>query len=252
MIISAANKDSLILTNIVDTLAQIRIGGVAMVPLVLEGTGDVDLTFYVDAEKTTTLFTDSSTDHPERFTVNGTKTIYTPPDEEINYTQDALSALYSQKTYYVSAVVGTSTINTTYANSKNMLFRSVIVASKKNPDFSTADNTAIIVPQPAKEVPNPYAFHSTVQTAYDVYLQLTLPNLTNLSEESKVHTANLITNVIRLALYIDKYRGGNCCFLDKDVDGTLVESCEIMESSGMIFRGKVRVRTAYMSSTTTF
>ncbi len=245
MIISAQNTDQLILSNIVKTLKQVRLGGGACIPLIIQGQGDISVDFYVDAAKTKLLFSDNSTDSPAQFTTSGTITKYVPEDIKMNYTNEALSDVFCQELYYVTVTLNGEEVNQTYRNEDNLLFN-VIVSTKPNPQFSTNDDTAIIVPVSSVEEPRQNMYISYIFQEFDVYLQLTAPNLTDLSELERVNTGYLATNILRRALYFDPTRGHLACFYNKDLDGTSVQECKSMSSSGLYFQGCARVKTVYM------
>ncbi len=253
MIISAINKSSAILQNLVDTLSQIRVGGQAVRPLVIDRKDYslINVAFYVDKEKTELLFQENTTDFPDSFVASQNKTLYSPSDVKLNFTQNALSALFAQKLYYVTITIDSTTvINTSYDNSKNLMFTDVIISTQKNPVFNTDSDTAIIVPTQEDERPAKEAFHSLVIPNYDIYLQITAPNLTNLSEKDRIDMANKATSIMRLALYKDPNRDGNCTFYDQNLDGTYVGRVEVMPTSGKFFNGVCRVQCCYMAANT--
>lgn len=255
MIIDVTNKESLILDNIIQTLSQIRLGGVPMAPLIIDSTSDtsIQVYFYSNAGMSNLLFTRDNSTHQELFTALQNKTSFAVPDEDINFTEDALSPYFCLSTYYTRIVVNGQTTQGTYNNRQNLLFKSVVVATKPDPVFSTNDDSAIIVPVSADEKPGKTNSHySWILPAFDIYLQLTTPNLTGLSERVRVDTAFLATNVIRIALYKDANRGGNCTFFDSELNGTLVRQCNPLASGDMFFRGVIRVTTCYMASATTY
>ena len=248
MIVSPQNKESLILANIISTLSQLRLGGQPTAPLIISSLGDMTIDVYVDAAYTTLLFSENTTDNAENFSTVGDKTLYAIPDAKMNYTDDSLSLKYCQPTYYVIITIDEYTIlKMTYNNRQNLLFKSVIVSTKKEPEFSTNDDSVIIVPVGSTEIPYPSAYFSHVFPEFNCYLQLTTPNLTDLSELDRINTAYLSQNIIRLALSKDTSRGKSCTFYDSAIDGTLVGSCDILPSTGMFFRGCVNVKCCYMS-----
>ncbi len=253
MIISCTNHEQLILENIISTISQIRLGGQATAPLIIPSQDSIQVDFYVDAAKTVLLFSENSTDNAANFVSSQDKTLYYPPDLKMNHTEDALSVNYSQPLYYVDVIVDEyTTIEMTYNNRQNMLFQSVIVSTKKDPSFTTNDNSAIIVPAGTEEIPHEFMHFTNVIPQWDIYTQLTSPNLTDLSEMDKVNLGYQVTNILRLALYKDPYRKSICTFYDNQLIGTLVEQATVMPSTGMFFKGNNRVKCCYTANATSF
>jgi hypothetical protein len=254
VIVSPINRESAILRNIVDTLKQIKVGGKRNNPVVVEG--DVlAISFFVDEARAQLLFADNHDDHPERFITEGRRTLYYPQDEELNFAPK-LSSTFAQPLYWVTASRGngsdTDDVKLVYRNVDNLLFQSVIVASKGNPSFATNENTAIVVPAPEKADVTPANDDRVyVTTAYDIYLQLLVFNWQDLSEHQRMDQLFTAQNVIRDALFRDRYRDGNSTFLDRNVNGTWVGSIEPLPSEAML-KAVIRVQCPFLADSTSY
>jgi hypothetical protein len=254
MIISAINRDQAVLDNIVSTLSQMRQGGTPLKPLVMDYTAaSVTVSFYVDAAKTILLFSDDSTSHPTRFNAVAGRIIYTPQDESINFAPTPISDRYCLALYYVTATFSDATVKTyTYNNSANLVFQSVVVSSKDNPNFSTNDNSVVVIPKGQKEegseASDDYRF---ILPEYKLILQLVVYDWTNLSEAARLAKANEVNNLIRNALYADRYRGGNSALYDHDLDGTYVSKIELLPSKNTM-KAALTVRCAFLATSTTY
>src|SRR5690242_16648151 len=218
MIVSATSKQSAILTDIKTTLAQVKQGGKPNLKLVLDHTAEdseytpgCTVDFYIDADRTHLLFSENSINDADHFTLSAGRTLYTPPDEQLNFSP-RVSDQYAQPLYYVTATFSDAVVkNQTYRNVDNLLFQSVIVSTKRNPDFSTNDNTCIIVPtgETVKAVPGSAVDDGDFGGRYDLsyalptfelYLQVNVFDWENLSEENRVGQLTSINNMIRNAL----------------------------------------------------
>lgn len=252
MIISTIDRDGAILNDIVTTLQQIKQGGVPNRRLPIMHVDDLcTVSFYVDAAKTNLLFTENSTDHASSFTIEGTTTYYVPPDEKINFAP-AISDAYSQATYYVTVVFADeTTLNLTYRNSDNLLFQQVIVSSKKTPEFSFASNTAILTPNQQKVVTTKANDdRAYVLLDYDLTIQMTKFQC-GLTDQSRVLALLTVNNLIRNALYADRYRNGNATLYDENVNGTFVSPAQQLPSSEL-FKGSMKLQCCYMVASTAY
>lgn len=260
MIISAENKEQAILTNVRLTLEQIKQGGKANQKLVLEHISIVDdeylpnctVDYYIDSERTQLLFSEDTDANPDSFSTQGTRTLHTPPDEKINFAQ-GLSNQFAQALYYVTATFSDGeVIEQTYRNIDNLMFQSVIVTTKANAKFITNDNSVMIYPR-SESISN-YAANDDLTFAtfpMDLYINLNVFNWEKLSEENRWIEGQNVTNIIRNALYADRYRDGNCTLLDKDLQGTNVGNITILPSDAVL-KGKIEVKTAFYVSPTTY
>lgn len=253
MIVSTISRDAAILDNIVSTLGQLKDGTVANKPLTLDHVANTcTVDFYVDAAKTQLLFSENSTDNAGSFSTDAGRTIYTPPDPRINFAP-TISDIYSQPLYYVTAWFSdATTIEATYANSANLVFQKITVASKKNPPFVTNGNELIIVVCGQKEEGSKAADdYRTITVEFEMYLQLTIYDWKNLSEFNREMARMNVNNLIRDALYADRYREHNATLVNNNVDGTYVGQIQAMESKDTL-RGMLNVRCAFLTFSTTY
>lgn len=253
MIVSAINRDTAIRKNIMDTLSQIKQGGKENIPVVIDTTeSDVLVNFYVDREREQLLFSNSSGDFPERFAVKGSKTYFTPSDEQMNFAP-TISDTFSQKLYYTKTFInGDNPTLSTYRNVDNLLFQNVIVSTKRNPDFAQNDNTAIIVVSGEKIEEKQTSDDLAVAfPVYEVYVQLNIFDWSNLSEEKRVDAAENVNNIIRDALYADRYRGGHATLFDQNVNGTYVGQIMILPSDAVL-KAVLKIQCAFNVSSTTY
>ncbi|MDF2434498.1 MAG: hypothetical protein JWP44_4129 [Mucilaginibacter sp.] len=248
MLVSAFSRDNLILTNIIQTLQQMKQSGVANKPLVMPHTAtSVTVSFYTDQQRSSLLFTDTSVANPSRFTVQGTGTFYVPPDSLLN-AASGLSTTLAQATYYVTATFSDAVVQTlAYRNAANLVFQQVIVASKENPSFTGTENTAIIVPGKVDTQVRP----TNTEVIYNIpnfnlYVQLNVYDWTNLSEQNRLVQYQVYGNLIRNALYTDAYRNGNATFWTKNINGTNVDSLKPLPSKDLM-RGIIKVQCAYQA-----
>lgn len=253
MIISAINRDAAITQDIVATLEQIKQGGKPNKPLVLNhASGDTCMVdFYVDVEKTIPLFTENSNDNPDSFGVSGGRTIYTPPDEKINFAP-AVSKTYSQPTYYVTASWGEydpTVINLTYPNRDNLLFQSVLVTTDKNPSFTANQNTAILI-APTVRVVNTRANDDRAYVILEYELRVQMAQFQcGFSDEDRVLDLMAVGNMIRNALYADRYRGGNCTLMDENLNGTFISPATPLPSTDLL-KGSMRIQCVFVAAST--
>ena len=282
MIVTSQNINTRVLSDIISTLGQMKISEQANRPLLIEQTQGLgnptlswetlttaqwetltnvqfeqlgltgvvySLTFFTDSELTRPLFTDDSGTSPSRFSVQSGKVFYTPDDSVLNNCP-TVSNQFAQSVYYVqvTSTAGLSKV-VPYRNADNLIFQSVIVSSKPNPKFTTNENMAIVVPVSEKEYTLPMS-GSVVQVvaSYDVYLALTIFNWATLSEQERISQGQQINNVVRNALYSDRYRNGTCTFRDRDLDGTYVAEIKVQPSEAVL-KGVVRVQCCWFVST---
>lgn len=209
--------------------------------------------FYVDSAKTLLLFSVNNTDYPEAFTVSGDKTFFVPADEWINFAP-GISTTYSQKLYYWTAVFGDSTTLTdVYRNSKNLLFESVKVYSKANPASETNENLAYFVPsKPHEEVRNSKTSddRAYVIVNYDLYVSLNSSEC-DLDETAAILLGYTISNLVRNALYTDRYRDHNATLLNENINGTFVSPLVVMPGDGY-FLGMMKVQCVYEVESTSY
>jgi hypothetical protein len=277
------NREANLLTNIRATLSQIKDATKANLPLVLQhsligGGGGIGfstlddatyvaltdaqyvalssvsggavgctISFYVDQAKSILLFTEDSVTNPSSFATNLSRTIYTPPDAKIN-ASTGISTTAAQELYYVTATFGDGiVINTTYRNADNLLFASVIVATKPNPQFSTNDNSCVIVcGEPQLRESKDSDDRGYVIVPYDLYLQLNVFDWSNLSEENRTLVRIKAENLIRLALYQDRYRNHNAALYSPDIQGTGIGRIKPLESKAVL-QACIKVQCAYMT-----
>jgi len=213
---------------------------------------DCTISFYTDAAKTNLAFTDSTAADEAAFTTVGVNRFYTPPDSLIN-NATSLSTTLCQPEYFVTATFEDGSVfNTTYNNSKNLMFQSVIVASKPNPQFATATNQAIIVPMGEKnERIKSSGDYDYQLCTFDVYAQLNISNWGGLSEVERITQQQQVVNAIRNTLYIDRYRDSNATFYNKDICGTWVGEMKPIKSDALL-KCMVQVKTASLVGSTDF
>ena len=244
MIVSPQSRDVAILVNIVSTLQQIR---PANKPLerVAVPSDTTSISVYVDSGRTSLLGTDGQ----PFISVSGGRSWYTPSDQMLNGAA-GLSTTQCQSTYYMTCQPSATLLM--YRNLDNMLFSSVAVASKSDAKFLPAGNVAIIVPKPAKTVDSRgNSDIGMVLLDYELQVRLNVPNWQNLSEQVRMTTYMQNSNMIRLALMQDRYRGGNATLFDADIDGTFVSELTPLESKD-VMRGKMRIRSAYWTSPSSY
>ncbi len=279
-----ANREANLLTNVRATLSQIKDSSKANVALVLqhtllssvEGFANLDdasyvnltdpqyallpdtstigctISFYVDAAMSILLLTEDTLNNPSSFSTNLSRTLYTPPDSKMN-ASSGISTTAAQPLYYYIATFSDSTVLTgTYANSKNLLFASVIVATKPNPQFSTNDNSCVIVPgDPMLHESKEADDRGYVVVPYDLFLQLNVFDWTNLSEENRTIVRIQAENLIRLALYQDRYRNHNAALYSPDIQGTGVGRIRPLDSQALL-KACIKVQCAYMTESTNY
>lgn len=260
MIQSATNKEIAIVTDIRKTLEQLKKGGVPNQKLVLEYINthaneyspDCLVEFYVDADRSQLLFVEDTDSNAANFSTQGTRTLYQPPDEKINFSA-GISEQYAQPLYYVTAIFADGKeINTTYRNVDNLVFQSVIVTTKANAKFSTNDNTCMIYPR-TESIDNMQQNDDLAYALFpmDLYIQLNVFDWEKLSEENRWAAGQSAANLIRNALYQDRYRNVNCTFYNKDLRGTSVGNCTILPSDAVL-KVKVEVKCAFYVSSSTY
>lgn len=255
MIVSAINKEQAIVTNIKQTLQQLKQGGKDNLPIVLNHTfnNKWDISFYVDPERTQLLFSENSTDDPDSFTAQANRTLYTPPDQLINFAA-GISEQYAQPLYYYTATFhgGDPIITGVYRNIDNLVFQSVIVTTKANAKFVTNANTCMIYPRPSEG--RPYGGSDDLIFEImniDLFMQLLVYNWANLSEEVRWQTAQNTANLIKNALYVDPTRDDNCTVFDKDLQATDIDNIQVLPSDDLL-KLSMRVRCCYRASSTTY
>ena len=251
MIVSAFSRDNAILQNIVQTLQQMKQGAVPNNRLALEHTASsCTVSFYIDEGRTHLLFTENTTANAGSFSTEGTRTYYTPPDQKLNFAP-TISSVFAQPFYYVTAAFSDSvTLSPVYRNIDNLVFQQVVVSSKDKPEFTTSDNTAIVVAKGFKqEIRQNNDTIQYVLPLYDIYVQLNVFNWAGLSELQRVSQGQVVDNLIRNALYADPTRGSNCTFWSKDLYGTNVDSLRLLPSDAML-KAVIRVHCAYQTAGT--
>jgi hypothetical protein len=270
----------LILSNLIQTLSQIAPSNNLNAPLVIEQTPSGfsfatlsseefaaltsvqfsglsspavwSVSFYVDPGRTQLLFTEDSNANPTSFSTLGTRTFYVPPATKLN-TAAGLSTTDYQPVYYVNVLFnGVTTLTTTYDNSQNLLFQSVIVSNDKSPKFASNANLCVIVPcDDVNDNSRSNDTYSTVTLTFDLYLQLLIYDWTNLSELNRTNVRMNVQNLIRNALYADRYRNGNSCLRDRNVDGTYVGQIKPLASNDVL-KASLRVQCAFLVTPQTY
>lgn len=279
MLLTSTNRNTAILQNIVQTLEQIKISGRTNQPVLiatynssalpLDGFifldtaefndlddfefNDLDtsdsvtytVSFYVDAARTSLIFTDTSSASPDKFQTISGRVFYSPADVGLN-DNASVSTTKSQSTYYLT-VTSTAGLNvlTTYDNSQNLLFRNAIVTSKPNPKFTIDANQAIIHPiGEVQEMLPVSGLHGHIIASFDLYIQQIVPDWTKLSEQNRIQYQQQAANMIRNALYADRWRGGATTFVSADLRGTAVKMYKPLISDAVL-KGVIRVDCAY-------
>lgn len=254
MIITSVGKDTAIRQNIINTIAQIVEGGAGNKRLVLPHNDPlhVVVNFYADESMLHLVFSEDSNVEVASFNLQSTYVQYTPPQSKINFTPEGVSTLYCLPLYWVKATFedGTS-VTTTYKNKQNMLFESVISTPSEEPAYGQNADSVYVVPK-GRTLVNP-KYSDDLRWVILNYVLIVPFNIfaesTNLSEDEKLSVAENWFNSIADALYTDRYRNGNCTFLDKDLDGTEVDRMEIDSAHDCM---KCRVRCCYMASSTAY
>lgn len=280
MRITANNRDQAILANLIQTLSQIAPSSHMNAPMVIERTANGfsfatlsseefnaltsvqfsgmsspavwSVSFYVDPGRTQLLFTEDSNANPTSFSTLGTRVFYVPPANKLN-AANGLSSVDYQPVYYVTILFnGVTNLLTTYDNSQNLLFQSVIVSNEKNPKFVSNANLCVIVPcDDMNDNSRSNDTYSMVTLTFDLYLQLLIYDWTNLSELNRTNIRMNVQNLIRNALYNDRYRNGNSCLRDRNVDGTFVGQIKPIASSDVL-KASLRVQCAFLVTPSTY
>lgn len=282
MIFTALNRDVAILSDISATLSQLKDGAKANGPLVLNHDSNFDLAFnaldttdfltlstdqflvmptnadgltvqfYSDKAKENLVFTDTSAGDEGAFVHQAGRIFYSPPDSLIN-DADGLSTTLCLPLYWVTATYADSTVlNLTYKNASNLLFTQVIVASKEDAKFVGNDNYAILVPAERKTINVPDNDDRAYEiVSWELRIQMNVLNWTNLSEQVREAARNNAYNLIRLGLFQDRYRSGNSCLYDKNINGTYVSPIKPLPSPDVL-RAKMTIQCAYLSTPSTY
>jgi len=278
MLISSINRNSLILSNIQQTLQQIKVSGVPNQRLSLgespESFGLFNMTleelynltlpdlsnlqigngtsctvdFYTDQAKTNLLFSENSTGNSSSFSTINNKLFYTPPDYLINNAA-SLSTTLNQQLYYVTATfTNGNIIDTIYKNVNNLLFQQVIVASKAEPEYAGNANVAVLTVNPEVQTGKKNSdFRIWNLPSYDLTVYINILDWATLSEFDRLQSYQNNSNIITNALKFDLYRGGNSSIYDNNIVGTQISTMKPLPSKNRM-KGILTIKCAYLST----